>query len=411
MSADDWNALSFEASQLFSPSTPLKEADLFAGRAEQLRKMLDATAESGKHVVLFGEPGVGKTSMAKLFGQLFPKTARHIWTIREQADPTDNFSSLWKKAFRDIQIQMLRDDGVIENRLVSDFYPDGISPDDVRRELEVLFKPNEIPIIIFDEFDKIVDRATPNLMANTIKYLSDYAVNCTVILVGVADNVTEIIGEHASVLRCLEQIPMPRMKTAESREIIEKIVPRLGMKIDPDALWKIVNLARGLPSYVHALGQYATQSAAHRRSLTIVENDIDNAIHRVLEKSQETVQADYAKAIQSNRSDNLYKEVLLACALADTDERGLFTPLSVCKPLTRILKRDRQVEISVFQQHLHKFITQDRASILTRKGKERSFRYRFTEPMMQPFVIMKGIDQGFVDKRAIEILSFPEQRS
>jgi hypothetical protein len=35
----DWEALSFEASQLFSPSTPLSESDLFAGRFEQIDKM------------------------------------------------------------------------------------------------------------------------------------------------------------------------------------------------------------------------------------------------------------------------------------------------------------------------------------------------------------------------------------
>lgn len=146
MAAEDWTALSHEASQMFSPSRPLKEADLFAGRSDQLEKMLDATAESGKHVVLFGEPGVGKTSIAKHFGQLFPKTARHILAIQEQADPTEDFSSLWRKAFRDIQIQMKREDRVVENRLISEFYPSGISPDDVRLELEVLFKPNEIEI-------------------------------------------------------------------------------------------------------------------------------------------------------------------------------------------------------------------------------------------------------------------------
>ncbi len=83
------------------------------------------------------------------------------------------------------------------------------------------------------------------MMANTLKFLSDYSVNCTVVLVGVADNVNDLVGEHESIPRCLEQIPMPRMVTDESREILEKIIPRLGsMKIERDALWKIVKIWR-----------------------------------------------------------------------------------------------------------------------------------------------------------------------
>ncbi len=61
-------------------------------------------------------------------------------------------------------------------------------------------------------------------------------------------------------------------------------------------------------------------------------------------------------------------------------------------------------------QHLQKFITADRATVLLQKGRERSYRYRFRDqPMMQPYVIMREIDQGFVDGNAINVLSFPEQ--
>ena len=74
----DWAALWFEATQLFTPSTPIDENDLFAGRGAEVRKMLDATQERGKHVILFGERGVGKTSLAKVFYSLFPSTLRYI---------------------------------------------------------------------------------------------------------------------------------------------------------------------------------------------------------------------------------------------------------------------------------------------------------------------------------------------
>jgi Cdc6-like AAA superfamily ATPase len=296
---------------------------------------------------------------------------------------------------------------------IAEFYEGReIAPDDIRRELEALFKTSDIPILIIDEYDKLGDRVRTNeLMANTIKSLSDYGVNATVILVGVADNINDLLGQHASLARCVEQIPMPRMNTTERKEILDKIVPRLGMKLHEDALWKIVHLSRGLPSYVHSLGLYSTETAITRRSLLVTEADVDAAIKRVLERSQESIKDEYAKAVHSNRSDSLYKQVLLACALAETDSegRGTFAPLAVCKPLTAILKRDTSVKIDAFQQHLKKFITPERGSILMRRGEERAFRFRFREPMMQPFVIMQGIEQGLVDPSAIDVLSFPAQ--
>jgi energy-coupling factor transporter ATP-binding protein EcfA2 len=408
MGDEDWASLRFEAAQLFSPARPIDENDLFAGRSGQVRKMLEAVLEGGKHVVLFGERGVGKTSLAKIFSSLFPTTARHVLLFREQADPSDNFSTLWRKVFKDIHVTIARN-GETTLAPLSSLYEADIKPDDVRRELEALFKPSDIPIIIIDEYDKIEDANCHSLMANTIKALSDYAVNVTVVLVGVADNVNELIGEHPSVQRCLEQVPMPRMNPTERKEILDKIIPRLGMKLDGDALWKIVHLSRGLPAYVHALGLYAVQNAIARKSLLIVEDDVDHAIKRVLERSEESIQEDYAKAIHSNRTDNLYRQVLLACALADTDDRGNFTPLAVCQPLTKILGREQEIEIAAFQQHLIKFISDERGNILVRKGRERAYRFRFSDPVMQPYVIMRGIEQKLVDKKAIDVLSYPAE--
>ena len=402
----DWDAKAFEASQLFTPSSPLAENDLFAGRSEQITKMLDATGERGKHVILFGERGVGKTSLARLFEKFFPKTLRRFHVVREQVDPTDDFSSIWKKVFRDIHVSVSQN-GNAETVSVASLIEGDLHPDDVRRQLEGLFAPNHLPIVIIDEYDKLSDPSANDLMANTIKSLSDFGVNVTVILVGVADNIIELIGEHQSVQRCLEQVLMPRMEKNERREVLNRAIPRLGMEITSSASQKIIDLSRGLPSYIHSLGLYAVRNACARRSLTITEEDVDVAITRAIEKAQEIVRENYAVAIHSNRADTLYKEVLLACALAETNDRGMFAPQAVCAPLSAVLKRE--VEISTFQQHLKKFIAPERGEILIRKGRERAYQFRFADPIMQPFVIMKGIEDNLIEPGAMSTLSAPAQ--
>ena len=410
LDAEDWAALEFEAGQLFSPAAPIDEKDLFAGRKPQIDKMFEAVSEKGKHAVLYGERGVGKTSLARVFHSMFPKTLRHILAVREQVDPSDDFSSVWRKVFKDLKVRAINAAADAEHEPLAKDYPGEIQPDDIRREFQEIFMPNDLPIIIIDEFDKARDSKDNNiheLMANTIKHLSDYAINATIILVGVADDVNDLIGEHPSISRCLEQIPMPRMNKDELKEIIDKRLPRLGMKMQPDAYWKIIELSRGLPSYVHLLGLYSAQAAIKRKSLTINEADVDAAIQRALEKSQESTQADYNAAIHSNRSDNLYRQVLLACALSKTDERGQFSPNSVVEPLSSILKRP--VRIDAFQQHLQKFIEADRGAVLVRRGKSRAYKFRFRDPMMQPYVVMRGIEEKLIPTSALSVLSFPSE--
>ncbi len=404
--ADDWQALSFEATQLFSPSAPIDESELFAGRSAQLSRLIEVVLERGKHAVLYGERGVGKTSLARVFHMLFPTLVRKVVLLREQVDPSDNFASVWRKVFKDIELTIRHADHD-ERIVLSDLYGDEISPDDVRRALERSFKASDIPVVVIDEFDKAKDDSVRTLTANLLKHLSDYSVNVTVIVVGVADDIGELLSQHESLARCIEQIPMPRMSNDEMKEIIRKRLPRLNMRMEPDALWKIITLSRGLPSYVHLLGLYAVQDAARDRHLTITEKNVDAAIKRALEKSQEFVQREYATAIHTNRTDTLFQEVILACALAKTDERGLFTPNSVVPPLSKIL--DREVSIANFQNHLKKFISEERERILVRRGKERAYKFRFRDPMMQPYVIMKGVEAGLVEAKALDVLSSPAE--
>ncbi len=350
---EERQAISYEATLLFSPSAPVDERNLFAGRSEQIRKLIETVSERGKHVVLYGERGVGKTSLANVVRFLFPTLIRDILVIREQIDPTDNFSSIWKKVFKDVTVTS-RVNGKDINVPLSDFYEGIITPDDVRREMTNCFFASQLPIVIVDEFDKAQDEDLRPLIANLIKSLSDYSVNITIILVGVADDVGDLVGENESIARCIEQIHMPRMSNIEMREILEKRIPQLGLTIHIDALWKIITLARGLPSYVHLLGMYAVQDAAKHRSSRISEEHVDAAINRVLSRSQESIQREYAAAVHTNRTDTLFREVLLACALAIPDDRGVFTPKAVVGPLTKIL--DREIKIANFQNHLKKFI-------------------------------------------------------
>ena len=53
--------------EVFSPISPIKRRDFFFGRRIQLEDVVDAINETGQHAILYGERGVGKTSLIQMF--------------------------------------------------------------------------------------------------------------------------------------------------------------------------------------------------------------------------------------------------------------------------------------------------------------------------------------------------------
>jgi hypothetical protein len=67
-----------------------------------------------------------------------------------------------------------------------------------------------------------------------------------------------------------------------------------------------------------------------------------------------------ARAVESPAKDHKYKEALLACALAQTNEVGMFFAGSVCEPYSKI--RGRPMGIETFATHLNELCNEDRES-------------------------------------------------
>jgi Cdc6-like AAA superfamily ATPase len=405
LSEEDWLALGFEVANLFTAG-PVDEERLFAGRSSEVRKLLETVLERSKHGILFGERGVGKTSLSNIFWKRYGKTLQSIVAARIQADPSDTFSSLWIKALEELRATAVNTGRGDLVPIDTDYAE--VTPDTIRRELQKCM-PNAISIIILDEFDKLRDRDAKELTANVIKSLSDYSVSTTILLVGVADNVSELVRDHESVRRPLTQVKLERMSRDELNEILNTRLALVPLHLHGDARWKMVMLARGLPFYVHVLGKYAFQNCAYAKRLEVKEEDVDAAMDKFISETEQSFFEDYRRATESNQPDAIFRQVLLACALARSDDSGAFSPTSVIQPLSAILRKS--VQHANFQRHLTEFISDSRGSILARRGKERQYRYRFSDPMMQPYIIIKGIREGMVDEKTKSILSYPEQPS
>lgn len=377
--------------EVFTPGAPIDSLALFAGRTEQVLDVLNAVGQRGQHVALYGERGVGKTSLANVLAAFFTgRGVGTLYSVRVNCSTADKFATLWKKIFRELELN----GDVGETWREPD--PD---PDDVRYALQRL---DTRVLIILDELDRFEDDEGLTLLADTVKALSDHPGKATLVLVGVADSIDGLIGDHRSVERALTQVQMPRMSQSELIEIIDKGLNELGLTITLSAQSRIAELSEGLPHYTHALCLHAAQRAVMDDRTEITSLDVENAIDRAVEKTQASIASAYQKATRSPRKDSLFEQVLLACALAPKDNLGYFTASGVRRPFSRIMKRN--YEIPAFQRHLDEFSKEKRGFVLVKSGEPRSYFYRFENPLLEVFVILNGLSRGLVSEQVVKSL-------
>lgn len=266
------------------------------------------------------------------------------------------------------------------------------APGDIRRFLDLAGKWF---IITVDEFDRLTDDTSIGLFADTIKMLSDHAVDATLILVGVADTVDELIADHASIDRALVQVLMPRMSIDELKEIVVKGLSSVGMTTSPDIPEIIAKLSQGLPHYAHLLGLHAGITAVERKRTEVLDEDVWVALKVAVDGAQQSVRHAYRQATLSPR-ETLYPQVLAACAIAPVDDAGYFAPVDVRKPLTSVMQK--RVEIPIFIRHLHALCSDDKGGVLEKVGPKGKQRFRFSDPLLKPYVVLRGLQEGRLDR-------------
>ncbi len=395
----DIQQLRLLAKKILTPSAPVTVIDLFTGRGEELDMLRDACTTPGRHGVLFGERGVGKTSLASVFllmvqaGEL-----GDVLSAKVSCDSRDTYTSVMRKLLRSIRIpvQRARKVGFQSEtqlrfaRLDQLVESEDMSPADVAQDVAAV--DVEI-VLVVDEFDRMVP-AERARFADAIKVFSDSVANVTLVLVGVADNVDGLISDHKSVERAVAQIRLSRLDVQDSLEILTRRFARLGIEDPGDLGSTIAHLSQGLPHFVHLLGLGAVTSAFDQGRLSLEGEDLRMAVRSAIQGADQTIVSAYSRATRSPRVDALYTKVLAAAAMAEVDLEGYFAARQVLPHRARL--HPAAAKSIAFMKHLDEFSTAARGEVLDKIGAKRKWRYRFRNPMMKAYVLIQAVADGKV---------------
>jgi hypothetical protein len=385
----------YSVDKAFTPHRPIELRALLAGRIELIQRALDAVNTDGLHLILFGDRGVGKTSLAKVLAAIvqepdLPEGSRSIYVT---CDSSTSFSSLWSRVAEEIQVAQ-RSPGfgrVAEKQGRLNLEKEIRTPNEAR-----LFVRSVVPnptVIFFDEFDRIPsDGDAHRLMADTVKLFSDSGTPCTLVIVGVAESITELVAEHQSITRHVAELKVDPMSVPELSEIIRKGFGGAGMSFEQGLDVKIASLSQGYPHYTHLLGLWAGRAAIKDGRGHVTGGDLDQAIPRSLENATGGVQQEYERAVSSTQPETLYEDVLLACAIAPRDSLGRFRAVDLRQPLQTIT--GKWYDTGAFQSHLAKFCENSRGPALRRSGQRRNYLWQFTNPQLIPYVKLNGVRKG-----------------
>lgn len=397
-SRDLYLDLHARCNQAFTPFAPIDLPDFFSGRLEVIQRVRNELQAPGRHVAIFGERGVGKTSLARLLYVFTQFDPEKIFIVRCGEDSTFQtiFGELVSEVTRGLDLDSLSESGRAgldfgagpfkaggERARSRTYRPTSHAQSISKGRLLKLFE-SAASLLVIDEYDRVQDQATHKNLAELIKAFSDARSTSKLVIVGVGQSITELIGEHESLSRSLAQIRLGRMSQGELMEIIDRGEKRTGIRFNQGIKSRIVALSDGFPHFVHLIGLYAALAALDSLNgrgvggLEVGEPEYEAGVAGAVENSEYTLKEGYENAIvTTRRRSDIYELILQAIAMADQ-------PVVQVRDIARFasILAGQELSPAKFSTALGR-LTQDKGQVL---AKVRDGYYRFKNPLMRAYV-------------------------
>ncbi|MDI5979611.1 nSTAND1 domain-containing NTPase [Amycolatopsis magusensis] len=380
------------ARHVFTPHQPISTKDLLFGRQQEVQALVQTLNTPGQHVLLYGERGVGKSSLANVVGHIVNVAmGRRIFVKR--CDAMDSFETIVKGPLAavgaDLSLVEVSDTTSIAAK--SGLASTGLSLARERaRDIMSTYRalgevsPSSVAeaicgvegFLVIDEADAIVNLSDRKKLAELIKQLSDSGSAFKIMVVGIAGTGNELTAEHPSIERCLRDTKLGRMADAELVEIIQSGAKALKIDFAPAVVGSIVGLSEGYPHFTHLISLKCVEEAIGKGRKRVDEGHLAIALNEAVKDAEGALRKSYSDSVRS--TSEMYKSIVMAAASLRMAEFGTAQWREAVSRET-----GREVPSGFLKNYSQKLISVDGSTIIRRTAPG---YYRFEDPRMASFV-------------------------
>lgn len=380
---------------VFTPHMPINQESLFRGRSIEVQRILSTLNTPGQHVLLFGDRGVGKSSLANIASKKLIQIAGKELIIK-RCSKSDSFISIFENVLKKCGIDtsiltktitdslLIKGAGHGQSTEREGFINKAKSPSWV---CEVIKDYNALFLI--DEFDSIIEKEDKHKIAELIKLLSDSNSAFKIFIVGIAESAEELTAGHPSTQRCLKEIKLAKMQQRELIDIINTGSEKLKLNFTRDAKFRICRLSSGYPHFTHLIALKAAEMAIIAELKEIDIDLVNEAIEKSISDCENSLRQSYDETIPSSSTLIIYRRILYATALCYDEFIRSKDIMFVYKILF-----NEEITQQKLNQYISKLVSNSNDKILRRLTKG---VYRFTDPRMSAYIRLVQSDM-YTDK-------------
>ncbi|HGE8299881.1 TPA: ATP-binding protein [Serratia marcescens] len=311
---------------VYTPSRPIDSPEHLKGRDKEVREILNNITVPGRHCMIYGDRGIGKSSLANAtlkgvfeneiiigdlynikcdrpttFSDIVGEAAKQVNVMaREHKEEITKKIGLTARFFKLFETNVGVDKKIIEERR-------SITPREAAEALSFLSG-----VILIDEFDVTSDEVKSKV-AEFIKQLSDYNSDLKVMIVGISEDGKSLTAGHESVNRCLHEIHLGPVEDAYLLQVVKSGERPLGITFTDKITNEIVEISNGFPYFTHLLCKECAHISLDEGHKCIDSSLFSRAIKNAVSSAEGRLKREYEDATYSTRT-TVYKEILLSLA-------------------------------------------------------------------------------------------------
>lgn len=394
---------------VFTPARAVRE-EMFASRHyENLQENFElAVREPGRQIVLYGDTGVGKTSLVRYLtattglsvvrvecGGRFEEMLKDVLATAGVTE--DKFEIIERTSGQAgvrgslglLFSRLQREDAEKETKTS---YPVSIGVT-VREALTAV----GVDLLFFDNFENL--RAKKHggevavEIAQLMKSCSDREENgVKVVVAGIPAESQLLLALDEATARRTAQIEVPRMPDEELDEIISKGESLLRVEFDADCRSLITRYSDGFPYYTHLHALHAVLAAFKQGEERVASSHFSSALSMIMRQADLSLRTSYSDAIETTGKIRTRKSILEAMG---TYEKQELTFGEIKSAFWKIHPQYPNLKaLDFISPYLEQLIT--KYEIVQSRGVPRSAdrTYRFRNPLMRGYVRLKQVEEA-----------------